>query len=103
MATSVSELILAAKARIRNLSVEEFERAILQDAVIIDLREPNEIAEHGKIPGSVEIPRVMLELTADPSTRYFNPVFRRDAPILLYCAAGSRSSPRCGNLAGDGL
>ncbi len=87
-----SDLVIAAKSSVENLSVEAFEQAFGNNAVIIDLREPEEITTNGSIPGALRVPRGMLEFTADPNTPYYNPVFEEQARLLLYCAAGSRSA-----------
>ena len=34
----------------------------------------------------------MLEFRADADTPYHNPEFRKDRPIILYCASGGRSA-----------
>ena len=35
------------------------------EAVVVDVREPNEVAASGRIPGSLNIPRGLLEFKAD--------------------------------------
>ena len=51
---------------------------------LIDVREPDEHAQ-GAIPGTVHIPRGFLELKIEEALP------DREAPIVLYCAAGTRS------------
>ena len=34
----------------------------------------------------------MIEFRADPETDSHNPEFRKDRPVLLYCASGGRSA-----------
>ncbi len=51
---------------------------------LIDVREPDEHAQ-GTIPGAVHIPRGFLELRIEKA------VVDREAPVVLYCAAGTRS------------
>jgi rhodanese-related sulfurtransferase len=34
----------------------------------------------------------MLEFRADPEGNYHNPEFRKERPIILYCASGGRSA-----------
>lgn len=34
----------------------------------------------------------MLEFRADEATPYHDPEFRRDRPIIVYCASGGRSA-----------
>jgi molybdopterin/thiamine biosynthesis adenylyltransferase/rhodanese-related sulfurtransferase len=52
---------------------------------VIDVRERDEWDE-GKIPGAIHVPRGNLESRIEAA------VADRDTPILLYCAAGSRSA-----------
>jgi molybdopterin/thiamine biosynthesis adenylyltransferase/rhodanese-related sulfurtransferase len=52
---------------------------------LIDVRERDEW-EEGKIPGAIHVPRGNLESRIEAA------VADRDTPILLYCAAGSRSA-----------
>lgn len=51
---------------------------------LIDVREADEHAQ-GMIPGTVHIPRGFLELRVEKT------VFDRGAPVVLYCAGGTRS------------
>jgi adenylyltransferase/sulfurtransferase len=56
-----------------------------QAPALIDVRERDEW-EEGKIPGAVHVPRGFLE------SRIEQVVPDRDAPIVVYCAGGSRSA-----------
>ena len=56
-----------------------------QAPALIDVRERDEW-EEGKIPGAVHVPRGFLE------SRIEQVVPNRDAPIVVYCAGGSRSA-----------
>src|SRR6185295_2568321 len=51
---------------------------------LIDVREPDEHAQ-GMIPGTLHIPRGFLELRIERN------VPDRSAPVVLYCASGTRS------------
>ncbi|MGI8927772.1 MAG: rhodanese-like domain-containing protein [Tepidiformaceae bacterium] len=91
--TTAAELVQRAKSRIQNLSVEEFERELAAgEALVVDLREPEEVKENGRIPGSVHVPRGMLEFRADPSSTYHLEPFQPDRRVLLHCSAGGRSA-----------
>lgn len=61
-------------------------------ALILDVREPDEWAK-GHIPGALHAPRGMLEFYADPTSSYAKSELtaKRDAPIVVHCAAGGRS------------
>ena len=81
---SFRDLLKSAKAEIREIDPAEAE-ARLNDATFLDVRELDEF-EQGMIPGSVFIPRGHLESQVE------NKLPDRDAPIVIYCAAGNRSA-----------
>ena len=93
MAKTAAELVSEAKQRVENLTVDqaadEIERG---DAVLVDLREPNERVEQGAIPGAVHAPRGMLEFWADPTSSYHRPEFDPNRRVILHCASGGRSA-----------
>lgn len=66
--------------------------AIADGALVVDLREPAERAEHGTIPGSVHVPRGVLEFHADPASPSHRDELRPDRRTVLYCATGGRSA-----------
>lgn len=91
--TGVMELVRIAKEGLASLSPQEVEAELcLDDVVLVDLREPHEIAAQGIIPGALLAPRGMLEFHADPATKYHLEALRPDKRVILYCAAGSRSA-----------
>jgi rhodanese-related sulfurtransferase/2-polyprenyl-3-methyl-5-hydroxy-6-metoxy-1,4-benzoquinol methylase len=61
-------------------------------AVILDVREQDELDTAGKIPGAVHVPRGLVEFLADPSSPDCLEEFTSQRPILVYCAAGARSA-----------
>lgn len=84
MAKSIQELVAAAKSQIDNLDVDQVAKERDGGALIVDIREAGELAETGKIPGSLHIPRGVLEFQAgqiDTGRR-----------VILHCAAGGRSA-----------
>jgi len=78
------ELLNAARQRITEIDPQTAE-ARLDDATFLDVRELDEF-EQGMIPGSVFIPRGHLESQAE------HKLPGKDAPIIIYCAAGNRSA-----------
>lgn len=86
-------LVAEAKGLVENLSVDEFATHMAQSGiVIVDLREPNELADRGWIPGAVHAPRGMLEFYADPTSPYHLDALAPSKRVLLYCASGGRSA-----------
>ena len=93
MAKTAAELVAEARQRIENLSVDEAAAELERgDALLVDLREPGERAQHGAIPGAVHAPRGMLEFFADPTTPYHRPEFDPNRRVILHCASGGRSA-----------
>jgi len=89
----VSELVKEAGENIENLSPEQAAEILKTgNAVLIDLREPIELKEHGFIEGSVLAVRGPLEFYADPTSSLFNEAFNPSRKIILHCAAGLRSA-----------
>jgi len=86
------ELVAAAKATVENLDVAGVDRERGAGALLVDLREPGELAESGRIAGSVNVPRGMLEFRADPTSPYHQEGFEPERRIILHCATGGRSA-----------
>lgn len=88
----VTDLVAEAKARIENLDVVGVDKERADGVLLVDLREPAEIAQAGRIPGSVHVPRGMLEFRADPTSPYHQEGFDPERRIILHCATGGRSA-----------
>lgn len=91
--TPVADLVAAAKARVRQVSVDEA-RAGLADGtmLLVDVRDIRELEKEGRVPGAVHAPRGMLEFWVDPASPYHRPVFATDRTIVLFCAMSWRSA-----------
>jgi rhodanese-related sulfurtransferase len=93
MVKNVKEMLAEASAAVPKLSPSEAaEKLKSDDVLIVDVRDPNEVQQSGKIKGSVNVSRGMLEFRADPESQYHNPAFQKDRTILLHCASGGRSA-----------
>ncbi|MGH9022192.1 MAG: rhodanese-like domain-containing protein [Acidimicrobiia bacterium] len=93
MGKTVSELVTEAKARIDNLTVDDVAAELEGgEVLLVDLREPEELAATGRIPGAHHVPRGMLEFRADPASPYHQEPFGPDRRVILHCAAGGRSA-----------
>jgi MFS family permease len=67
--------------------------AALEDgAALVDLRSQDERRSEGIIPGSIHIPRSVLEWRLDSYSGYANPYIRREQRIIVFCAHGFSSS-----------
>ncbi len=93
MGKRASDLVGEAKARIENLDPDAVEAELASgDAVLVDLREADELEASGRIPGSVHVPRGMLEFRADPSSTYHQAPLDPSKRVILHCASGGRSA-----------
>lgn len=83
---SFSEILAAARQRVPEVTVPEAAREIDQPQAprVIDVREKGEWDE-GHLPGAAHIPRGYLEQRIETTLP------DKDAPVLLYCAGGTRS------------
>lgn len=90
---TATQLVQEAKQRVENLSVDQVAAELDRgDALLVDLREPNEQAQTGVIPGAIHAPRGMLEFWADPTSPYHRSEFDPKRRIILHCASGGRSA-----------
>ena len=93
MPTSVKDLLAQANATVPKLSPSEAaERIRSGDGLVVDVRDPTEVQQSGRIKGALNVSRGMLEFRADPDSPYHNPAFQKDKPLLLHCASGGRSA-----------
>src|SRR3954468_6827994 len=80
------DLLSQTKAKIREVDTAAAEEAIaVPGIVVLDVREPDEY-EQGALPGAIHIPRGHLESQIE------NRVPDHTAPVLIYCAGGTRSA-----------
>lgn len=82
---SFRELLAATKEQIREVDTAEAAQLVQNGSVTLDVREPEEF-EQGALAGATHIPRGQLESHIE------NRIPNRDAPIVAYCAAGTRSA-----------
>ena len=93
MPTSVKEMIEAANAVVPKISHDEAKAIMAKgDVLVVDVRDPHEVAASGKVKGAVNVSRGMIEFRADPGVPYHDPAFTKDKSIILYCASGGRSA-----------
>lgn len=90
---NIFEAIQQEKANIENLSVGDLKQALAADAdlLLLDIREIQERVDLGTIPGSIHVPRGMLEFWADPASPYYRDYFQEHRRTVVFCAGGGRS------------
>ncbi len=90
---TAAQLVSEAKQRVENLTPDQVAGEIERgDVLLVDLREPGELAQNGKIPGATHAPRGMLEFYADPSSPYHRKELDPSRRTIVYCASGGRSA-----------
>ncbi|MBA2497149.1 MAG: rhodanese-like domain-containing protein [Acidimicrobiia bacterium] len=93
MTKSAADLVAEAKAHVENLDPDAVEAELgAGTAVLVDVREAEELDANGRIPGSVHVPRGMLEFRADPTSTYHQEPFDPSTRVILHCAGGGRSA-----------
>lgn len=91
--TSVKQLMETANAVVPKITPAEAKDMIGNgNALVVDVRDAPEVEKSGKIAGSVNVSRGMLEFRADPESPYHDKVFAKDKTLILYCASGGRSA-----------
>ena len=68
------------------------ERIGREGTLVVDLRDIREVKREGRIPGSVHVPRGMLEFWIDPESPYYKDFFAAAEEVIFYCNKGWRSA-----------
>ena len=90
---TAKDMVGEAKAQVENLSPEQVAAELARgDTLLVDLRDADELREHGRIPQAIHIPRGMLEFRADPTSPYHREELQPDRRVILHCASGGRSA-----------
>ncbi|HXH96343.1 MAG TPA: rhodanese-like domain-containing protein [Gaiellaceae bacterium] len=93
-----------AQARSRIARYTPAEAAAADGVLLVDLRSRDERERDGIIPGSVHVPRSVLEWRCDPDSSSANPVVAdRSLRLVLVCAHGYSSSLAAASLADLGF
>lgn len=99
-AITAADLVAEARAKIHEVAPGAFD-AGRGDAVLIDVREPAEF-ETGHIPGSINIPRGVLEFQVDAHPAVANvsdpALSHKERPIVVVCRTGGRAALSAVNL-----
>src|SRR5690348_2731895 len=87
MPTTYADLMADIRKQISVVSLEEIKRRLEQKApmVLLDVREKEEFRA-GYIPGAISVPRGFLEIQIEQK------IPDKAAPIVAYCAGGTRSA-----------
>jgi rhodanese-related sulfurtransferase len=89
---SLDDLLAVARAKIDRLTPVEAFAAAQDRALVLDIRSDT-AREQGVVPGSIHIPRTVLEWRVDPDSEWRNPhVGGPDRRLIVLCDHGHSSS-----------
>ena len=95
MPYTAQDLVAQARAVIEEIDAPRLRALQAAGTPVIDVREPGEFAE-GRIPGSVNIPRGVLEFQVDghPAVNGASDAHlsHRETLVIVYCCTGGRSA-----------
>ena len=92
MATTLKEMMGAARAVVPAIGAQDAQAKIADGALLLDVRDGPELASAGRAEGGHHISRGMLEFRADPESPLADPELRKDRVIILHCASGGRAA-----------
>jgi rhodanese-related sulfurtransferase len=95
---TIHDLVAEARARIRRWTPSELHAALLDragapDLIVLDTRTLTDRERDGFIPGSIHVPRTVLEWRVDPASGYsIAEIHSFDQPLVVVCTGGYSSS-----------
>lgn len=95
MTMTMKELVDDARSRIASISPEDAAKAAERGDLILDVREPAELEQNGRLADALHIPRGVLETRADASTETAVPpltAMQGSGRVLVLCASGGRAA-----------
>ena len=93
-----------ANAQIETVSAEKAREYVGDENILfVDVRETQEVESSGGLPGSVHVPRGLLEFIADPESPMHKSELSSGRQLVLYCASGGRSALAAKTLQDMGL
>jgi rhodanese-related sulfurtransferase/mannose-6-phosphate isomerase-like protein (cupin superfamily) len=104
VATSIDQMLLSARARLRRLSPGEAFAAAEAGAIIVDIRPESQRLVEGGIAGALIVERNVLEWRFDPTSSARLPVAaNHDSEVIVFCSEGYTSSLAAATLQDLGL
>jgi rhodanese-related sulfurtransferase len=101
---TVEQLLLNARDGLQRLTGKEALAEMADGLRLVDIRSNAQRAADGVIPGTVHVPRNVLEWRLDPACGHRDPdLARRDERIALICNEGYQSSLAAATVARFGL
>lgn len=93
MKPCVIDYLQSVKSQITEITVDELKNTELTNAIILDVREPQE-QEQGMLPNATAVPRGVLEFKIFdlPPLKDLPQEEAQQTPVYIYCASGGRSA-----------
>src|SRR5215471_5484027 len=88
----LDDLLATAEARISRLTPASAQAAAAEGALIVDIRDDGARERDGIVPGSLHVPRTVLEWRLEPGGRWRNPNVEPDRWIVVICEHGYSST-----------
>jgi rhodanese-related sulfurtransferase len=93
MSATVKQMLEAANAAVPRITPAQAREMIGKgNTLVVDVRDPPEVQQSGKVAGAVTVSRGMLEFRADPESPYHDKNFAKNKNVIVYCASGGRSA-----------
>jgi rhodanese-related sulfurtransferase len=89
---TAADLVAEALRRLVSLTPDQVSEDLDEGALLVDIREEDELRVAGWVRDSVWAPRGMLEFWADPSDQRHRIEFDPERRLILYCSTGERSA-----------
>jgi rhodanese-related sulfurtransferase len=101
---TLADLLAEATERIVRLSPTEAHGAVRAGALLVDIRSDSDRARDGVVPGSLHLPRTVLEWRTAPDSAFRNPhVGGLDRQLVVLCDHGYSSVLAAATLADLGF
>ncbi len=93
MASTLKAIMEAANAAVPRITPAQAKEMIAKgDVLVVDVRDPKEVEQSGKVAGAVNVARGLLEFKAAPDSPSLDKSFDPAKPVIVYCASGGRSA-----------
>ena len=87
------DMLAEANAVVETVSVQDLNYHLEDpDTLLVDVRGAAERESEGTIPGSLHVPRGLLEFQADPESPVYKDDLRPERRLILFCGTGGRSA-----------
>lgn len=91
MPKTAIQMVMEARAKLDNISPQAAAAELEAGGVVVlDVREPVEWEQY--IPGAIQVPRGVLESSADPTSPRHRAELDPASRVIVYCRSGARSA-----------